>query len=87
MDTSGQRCHGGDHSEEIGEGLSERDEPPPDFPECTHRGDRHDGCAVQFASKNDSYYHKTAEWRVSSMPPLHPMLLLLLLLLLLVVVT
>ena len=43
--------------------MTERDEQPPDFPEYEHKLEITDGCAVQFAGKNN--YHQTATWKVS----------------------
>ena len=62
--TSGQRCPCGGHSGGLPEGLTERERQPPDFPEYEHKLEATDGCATQFAGKNN--YHQTATWKVST---------------------
>ena len=63
----GQRCPGGDHSEPLPAGLSERPPASADFPEMRQRLDIFDGCPNQFAY-GDNFYQiavwraKTASW-------------------------
>ena len=53
-----QRIAGGDRSEQLPEGFTERPETPPDFPELDEIIEELDGCAAQFA--NAQQYHQVA---------------------------
>ena len=62
--TGGQRCPGGDRSQPLPAGLTERPLAPPDFPEYEVALDPADGAPTQFA--NAENYHQVAEWRTKS---------------------
>ena len=62
--TGGQRCPGGDRSEPLPEGLSERPSTPPDFPEYEMALEPTDGAPTQFA--NATNHHQMASWRTKT---------------------
>lgn len=51
----------GKHTTALPNGLTERPQQPPDFPEFEMRHSVHDGCTSQFACGTE--FHQTAEWR------------------------
>lgn len=59
----GVRLPGGKYRGELGEGLRDVDSFDPPCPGLCHEVDVTDGCACQFAGRNN--YHQTAEWKVS----------------------
>jgi hypothetical protein len=60
----GQRYPGGNHCEELPEGITERPAAPADFPEACQRLDIFDGCPNQFAYGGNFY--QIAAWRAKT---------------------